>query len=60
MYIDGDDRGGRLVLADTGKVKDTTEKKQFNIETMMDEFLAVETMANVAMGLALVMCMVLI
>ena len=57
LYIDGDDRGGGLVLADTGEVKDNKEKKHFNIETMMDEFRAVETMTTVSMGLAMVMCM---
>ena len=45
------------MLADTGKVKDNKEKKHFNIETMMDEFRAVETMTTVSMGLAMVMCM---
>ena len=55
-YIDGVDRGAGLVLADTGKVKADKEKKHFNIETMMDEFLAVETMKTVSMGLAVVMC----
>ena len=49
-----------MVLADTSKVKDSNEKKHFNIETMMDEFLAVKTMKTVAMGLAMVLCMVLI
>ena len=48
------------MLADTGEVKDDKEKKHFNIETMMDEFLAVETMKTVLMGLAMVMCMVVI
>ena len=35
-------------------------QKHFNIETMMDEVLAVKTMKTVLMGLAMVMCMVLI
>ena len=48
------------MLADTGEVKDNKEKKHFNIETMMDEFLAVKTMKTVLMGLAMVMCMVVI
>ena len=47
-----------MVLADTGKVKDNKEKNDFDIETMMDEFLAVETMKMVSMGLAMVMCIV--
>ena len=53
LHIDGDDRGGGLVLADTGKVKDDKEKKHFDIENMMDDFLAVETMNTVLMGLAM-------
>ena len=48
------------MLADTGEVKDNKEKKHFDIETMMDEFIAVETMKTVLMGLAMVLCMVLI
>ena len=60
LYIDGDDRGSGLVLADTGEVKDDKEKKDFNIETIMDEFLAVITMETVSMGLAVVMCKVVI
>ena len=31
LYIDGDDRGGGLVLADTGEVKDDKEKNHFDI-----------------------------
>ena len=59
MYINGDDRGGGgLVLADTGEVKDNKEKKHFDLETMTDDFPAVETMKTVSMGLAIVMCMV--
>ena len=34
------------MLADTGDVKDDKEKKHSDIETMMDEFLAVETIKN--------------
>ena len=49
-----------MALADTGEVKDDKEKKDFNIETMMDEFLAVETMETVLMGLAIVMCILVI
>ena len=48
------------MLADTGEVKDNKEKNDFDIETMMDELLAVETMKTVLMGLAMVMCMVVI
>ena len=48
------------MLADTGKVKDDKEKKQFDIETIMDKFCAVENMKTVLMGLAMVMCMVVI
>ena len=43
LHIDGNDRSGGLVLADTGKGKDDKEKKHFDIETMIDEFLAVKT-----------------
>ena len=60
LYIDGDDRGSGLGLADTREDKDNKEKKHFDIETMMDEFLAVKTMKTVLMGLAMVMCMVVI
>ena len=60
LYIDGNDHGGELVLAYTGEVKDDKEKKHFDIETMMDEFLAVETMKTVSMGLAMVMCLFVI
>ena len=60
MYIDGDDSGGGLVLADTIEVKDDKEKKHFDIETMMDEFVAVETMKTLSMELVMVMCMVVI
>ena len=52
LYIDGVDRSGRLLLADTSKVKGDKEKKNFNIEPMMDEFLAIGTMKTVLMGLA--------
>ena len=37
LYIEDDDRGGGLVLTDTGEVKGDKEKKHFDIETMMDE-----------------------
>ena len=43
------------MLADTSEVKDNKEKKHFDVETMMDEFLAVNTMKTVLMGLAMVM-----
>ena len=60
LYIDGNDRGGGLVLADTGEVKEDKEKKDFDIETMKDDFLAVETIKTVLMGLAMLMCTVVI
>ena len=60
LYIYGDYRGGGLVLVDTGKVKYNKEKKDFDIETMMDEILAVGTMKTILMGLAMVMWMVVI
>ena len=44
-----------MVLADTGEVKSDKEKKDCDIETMMDEFIVVENMITVLMGLALVM-----
>ena len=44
-----------MVLSDTGEVKDDKEKKHFDIETMMDEFLAVEIMKTVSIGLAMLM-----
>ena len=47
------------MLADTGAVKNDKDKKHFNIEIMMDEFLSVETMTTVLMGLAMIMCMLL-
>ena len=47
-----------MVLADTREVKDDKEEKHFDIETMRDEFLTVETMKMVSMGLAMVMCIV--
>ena len=49
-----------MVLADTIEVKDDKEKKHFDIETMMDEFVAVETMKTLSMELVMVMCMVVI
>ena len=51
---------GWLVLADTGEIKKDKEKNDINIETMLDELLAVKTMKTVSMGLAMVMCMVVI
>ena len=56
MYIDGDDHGCGLVLAATGKVKDNMEKKLLNT----CEFLAVETMKSVSIGLAMVLCLVIL
>ena len=50
---------GGLVLAETSEVKDDKERKHFNIETIMDEFLAFETMKTVWMGLAMIMFMLL-
>ena len=47
-------------LGDTGEVKDDKEKKHFSIETLIDEVIAVETMTTVLMGLAMVMCRVVI
>ena len=47
-------------LGDTGEVKDNKEKKHFSIETLIDELIAVETMTTVLMGLATVMCRVVI
>ena len=43
------------MLADTGKVKDKKEKKDCDIETMMDEFIVVETVITVLMGQAMLM-----
>ena len=51
-------QSGGFLLADTGEVKDNKEEKYFDIETMMDEFLAVQTMKTVLMSLAMVLCMV--
>ena len=39
---------------------DKKDRKEFDIETMRDEFLTVETKKTVSMGLAMVMCMVVI
>ena len=44
QYIDG---GGRLVMVDTGEVMDKKERKDLGIETMKDEFIAVETMKSI-------------
>ena len=60
ICIDGVPRGHGMVLADNGKVMEDKKKKDFNIETMMDEFLAVETMNTILMGLAMLMCVVVI
>ena len=60
LYIDSDDCGGGLVLADTGEVKDNMDRKHFDIEMMMNGFLAVATMKTVFMCLAIIMCMVVI
>ena len=49
-----------MVLADTGEVMDDKEKKDFTNETIQDEFLAVETMNTILMGLAMLMCVVVI
>ena len=48
------------MLGDTSKVNDDKEKKHFSIETLIDEVIAVETMTTVLMGLAMVMCRVVI
>ena len=60
LYKEGDGRAGGFVLGDTGKVKDDKEKKHFSIETLIGELIAVETMTTVLMGLAMVMCRVVI
>ena len=39
--------------ADTGEVMDDKEKKDFNNETMKEEFLAVETMKTISRGLVM-------
>ena len=43
-----------MELADTGEVKESKEKKDFDIETMKDE-----TMKTVLMGLAMLICVVI-
>ena len=46
-----------MVLADTGEVMDDKEK---NIDIMKDEFLAVENMKTISMGVAMVMRVVML
>ena len=48
-------RGLGMVLADTAEVMDDKEMKDFNIDTMKDEFLAVENMKTILMGLAVLL-----
>ena len=60
QYIDGAVGGGRLVLVDTGEVMVRKERKDFNIETMEDKFVSVETMKSIVMGLAVSMYLVVL
>ena len=41
---DGAGNNGGLIMADTGKVMEGKEKKEFDIETKKNKFAAVETM----------------
>ena len=60
QYKEADGGGGELVLTDTGEAMDKKERKDFYIETMEDEFVAVKTMKSISMGLAISMCVVVI
>ena len=53
-------RGLGMDLADTGEVMDDKEKTDLNNETMKDEFIAIETMKTILMGLAMIICVVVI
>ena len=49
-----------MVLTDTSKAMDKKGKKDFNIEKMEDKFVAGKTIKTLLMGLALLMCVVVI
>ena len=53
-------RGLGMDLADTSEVMDDKEKTDLNNETMKDEFIAIETMKIILMGLAIIMHVVVI
>ena len=50
--------GDGFVHADTGKVMDEKERKEFDIEPMKNEFLAVETMKTILMVIAMLICVI--
>ena len=56
-YIDGD---AELVLADISEVIDEKERKKFDIKTMKKEFVAVKTVKTILMGLAMLVCVVIL
>ena len=43
------------MVANTGEGKDDKEKGHLDVETMMNDFLAVETMKTVSMGVSMVL-----
>ena len=53
-------RGLGMVLADTVEVMDDKEKKDFNMETVKDELLAVKTLKTIWMSLTRLMCVAVI
>ena len=58
VNIDGAGNNSGLFLADTGEVMDKKEKKEFDIETKKNEFVADKTMKTTLIGLAILMCVV--
>ena len=53
--IYGCDSGDGFALADTGEIMDKKDRKEFDIETMKDEFLAVKTLKTIFNSLSMLM-----